>query len=200
MLLSNAAIVKKNGLEDIYDPDVKSELLDQFLNNFTLNDTGKRQFLQEYCGMILLGDNKEHIGLNLNGTECNGKTTFISLLDLLGSKIKHFNTNPSIRNVSVVVFDHPEKISSSAMNRLLATRYVIIESNTELVLPFNMVTIPCGAVFTNNHVNRSYYLQKDCKMGEKLKDPEVVSATLNWLLEGAQRVQHCGLKNYKTYQ
>jgi putative DNA primase/helicase len=74
-----------------YDPDARSELLDDYFKRF-LPDRELRQFVQEVLGSSLLGSNPQRLLVFLFGPSSTGKSTVICLLQaVLGTYSQPFN-------------------------------------------------------------------------------------------------------------
>lgn len=156
-----------------YNPNAKSALLNNFLNDLTGYDDYMLKDLQRTFGLILT---KQHQIIQLTGSS-NGKSTFMFLLRkvfgvlyirmLLGS----FNKNAYIIEI-------PDYRDQDKFKIKLSQSTIIIPTNKPLYGQIKTFQ------FKTEYTNFPQPHQKLRQNMEGLNNPEVFSSFLNFLLEG----------------
>ena len=203
--------INKNCCLVVYDQEAKSELFESFLNDFTSNRPDVKNTLQEFFGTALTGNRwTTHPCLWLHGQGDNGKSTFINLMNYIFNHFacflnKNF-TNELLEHKWLGIIE--DDIDDENINHIINAenmsyinvlwKTITFKNNCHLVLITNhqinmndkMIEIPC-----------LWKGEKDVHLLEKLSQPDVLSAVLNWLIEGAHRAKTNGkialpLNNY----
>lgn len=200
-----------------YDPDTKSEVFINFIEDFTLGRKDIKNCLQEFFGMALMGDRSlifKRI-LRLYGDWSNGKTVFLNMLvKLMGSYTMSQPTDVNydklldvrllIQNEDtfdkglakkLVGGDSIYSVNQSAnINhgcRVVMVSNVKDDFGEDNIMRNRCIYVPClmNAVF---YPTKSHQRINDIYLYEKLNTPNVLSAMLNWLIEGALRFKKQG--------
>jgi len=68
------------GVDIAYEPNATCRRWEQFLTEIFAGDVELIEFVQRFVGYCLTGDTREHVLAVLQGSGCNGKSTFLSIL------------------------------------------------------------------------------------------------------------------------
>lgn len=209
-----------------YDPDAKSEVFDQFIDDFALGRQDIKDCLQEFFGMSLMGDSsmihKKFLHLCGEGGN-NGKTVLLRTIQrLMGLFSITIENNLEDYNVLmdkrlVVLNEADEPLNTGLVKRLTGGDLVYMSQISEnyklqckLVYVSNMkidfsedktmndrcIYIPCLMEAVSNPTEK-HQRQRDIYLLDKLNNHEVLSSVLNWLIAGALRFKRQGLTEPK---
>ena len=205
-----------------YDPNATSETFDKFLDDFTLGRKDIKYCLQEFFGMSLMGDSSIIFKkfLNLYGDGSNGKTVVLNIMStLMGtysiSRTSDLNNYDILNDKRLLVlFENDESVNSFnnffikqliggdliysnplRRNFKHSCRLVTVSNKKEFETDSNMknrcIYVPCLMNAVSNPTE-PHQRKMDIYLFNKLNTPQVLSAMLNWLIEGALRFKRQG--------
>lgn len=204
-----------------YDPEAESDLWKRCLKEW-IPDPQSRMFIQEFSGYSLIPDTSQHKAVILVGAGSNGKSTFLYTNEKLFGEdnlssipMRKLSERFEIARIQHKLVNICADIESGYIEHTANIQKVISGDTLRGELkykpsfdftPITRLWFSCNEIPKASNRSEAWYRRfeyitfpnrfegdnKDPQLKQKLTEPEVLSAVLNWAVAGLRRLNNQG--------